>query len=158
MNRFFINSLLLAGLAGLVSPKAAAEEWAVALPGWQYEFPRDHHAHPDFKTEWWYFTGNLSGDDGREYGYQLTFFRQGVQRKAEPGTRFAVGDIKLAHFAVTEISGDVSIMRKRSRAGHSARRALPRATVWRGLTTGNFVCGRAAGLFCKRGMTRLPWN
>ncbi len=104
MNRFFINSLLLAGLAGLVSPKAAAEEWAVALPGWQYQFPRDHHAHPDFKTEWWYFTGNLSGDDGREYGYQLTFFRQGVNRKTEAETRFAVSEIKLAHFAVTEIS------------------------------------------------------
>ena len=105
MNRFFISGLLFAGLSGLVSPKAAADEWALALPGWKYEFPRDHHAHPEFKTEWWYFTGNLTGDDGRDYGYQLTFFRQGVQRKAEPGTRFAVGDIKLAHFAVTEISG-----------------------------------------------------
>ena len=105
MNRFFISGLLLAGLSGLVSPKAAADEWALALPGWKYECPRDHHAHPEFKTEWWYFTGNLTGDDGRDYGYQLTFFRQGVQRKAGPGTRFAVGDIKLAHFAVTEISG-----------------------------------------------------
>ena len=104
MNRFFISGLLFVGLSGLVSPKAAADEWALALPGWKYEFPRDHHAHPEFKTEWWYFTGNLTGDDGRDYGYQLTFFRQGVQRKTESETRFAVGEIKLAHFAVTEIS------------------------------------------------------
>lgn len=105
MNRFFISALLLTGWSGLVTPQAAAEGWALALPGWQYEFPRDHHAHPDFKTEWWYLTGNLTGDDGRDYGYQLTFFRQGVQRQAEVETRFAVGEIKLAHFALTEISG-----------------------------------------------------
>jgi len=101
VNRFFISALLL---AGLLVPRADADEWALALPGWKYAFPRDHHAHPDFKTEWWYFTGNLTGDDGRDYGYQLTFFRQGVQRSADSETRFAVGDIKLAHFAVTEIS------------------------------------------------------
>lgn len=104
MNHSFISTILLAGLAALTGPKADAAEWAVALPGWKYEFPRDHHAHPDFKTEWWYFTGNLTGDDGRGYGYQLTFFRQGVQREPGGGTRFAVGEIKLAHFAVTEIS------------------------------------------------------
>ena len=38
-------------------------------------FPADHGSHPGYRTEWWYFTGNLSADDGRHYGYQLTFFR-----------------------------------------------------------------------------------
>ena len=51
----------------------AHAEWRVALPGWKYEFPRDHGNHPEFKTEWWYFTGNLAAKDGREFGYQLTF-------------------------------------------------------------------------------------
>jgi predicted secreted hydrolase len=77
--------------------------WQVAKPGWVYEFPRDHFAHPDFKTEWWYFTGNLTSEEGRHYGFQLTFFRQGVRMENVTVTRFAVRDIKLAHFAVTDI-------------------------------------------------------
>lgn len=73
------------------------------MPGWRYEFPRDHHAHPEFKTEWWYLTGNLEADGGRRFGFQLTFFRQGVRRGEKAQTRFEVNDIKLAHFAVTDI-------------------------------------------------------
>ncbi|MDQ2919375.1 MAG: carotenoid 1,2-hydratase, partial [Verrucomicrobiota bacterium] len=42
--------------------------WKTAQPGWQYEFPRDHHSHPDFKTEWWYFTGNLLDPSGHRFG------------------------------------------------------------------------------------------
>ena len=101
MKRSFTNFALLLALAA----GAWAEEppdWKQALPGWRYEFPRDHHAHPDFKTEWWYFTGNLEAEDGRRFGFQLTFFRQGVRRGAAD-SRFAVDDIKLAHFAVTDI-------------------------------------------------------
>ena len=80
--------------------------WRPALEGWGYRFPGDHGNHPGFKTEWWYFTGNLRSADGAEFGYQLTFFRQGVR---EPGataatSRFVVSDVKFAHFAVTEIS------------------------------------------------------
>jgi predicted secreted hydrolase len=86
-----------------VAPAAEEPDWALALPGWKYEFPRDHFAHPDFKTEWWYFTGNLTAEDGREFGFQLTFFRQGTRRGEDAVTRFAVDDIKLAHFAVTDI-------------------------------------------------------
>ena len=47
-------------------------------PAGHYRFPEDHGAHPDFKTEWWYFTGKLRAPDGREFGYELTWFRQGV--------------------------------------------------------------------------------
>ena len=101
MNRCFISVALLALSA--LSPAADEPDWALALPGWKYEFPRDHFAHPDFKTEWWYFTGNLTAEDGRGFGFQLTFFRQGTRRGEDAVTRFAVDDIKLAHFAVTDI-------------------------------------------------------
>ncbi|MDX2080855.1 MAG: lipocalin-like domain-containing protein [Terrimicrobiaceae bacterium] len=79
----------------------------MSLPGWTYEFPRDHGSHPDFKTEWWYFTGNLADADARDFGYQLTFFRQGV---IPPGGRVAEGefgrrDVKFAHFAVSNLGG-----------------------------------------------------
>jgi predicted secreted hydrolase len=91
----------------LAIAEAAAGGWRLALPGWEYEFPRDHGSHPDFRTEWWYFTGNLESETGSEFGYQLTFFRQGV---VEPGvavpegSRFVQRDVKFAHFAVSDIA------------------------------------------------------
>ena len=81
--------------------------WKTAEPGWKYEFPRDHHAHRDFKTEWWYFTGNLFDDEGRRFGYELTFFRQGIRPPAErnkDASRFIVDDLKFAHFALTDVA------------------------------------------------------
>ncbi|MGE5790079.1 MAG: lipocalin-like domain-containing protein, partial [Syntrophaceae bacterium] len=52
-----------------------AEEWKQAIGQRTWSFPRDHGAHPEFRTEWWYFTGNLRDEAGNRYGYQLTFFR-----------------------------------------------------------------------------------
>ena len=43
--------------------------WKLALPGYQYDFPRDHFDHPDYQTEWWYYTGNLHTADGREFRF-----------------------------------------------------------------------------------------
>ena len=70
------RALLLVIFAGAAT---AFAEWRVSLPGWNYEFPRDHGAHTDFKTEWWYFTGNLTAETGERFGYQLTFFRRALQ-------------------------------------------------------------------------------
>lgn len=87
--------------------KALALAWLLALPGWRYEFPRDHGNHPDFKTEWWYFTGNLRAADGHEFGYQLTFFRQGVMPPGERrsgASRFLTTDLKFAHFAISDLT------------------------------------------------------
>jgi predicted secreted hydrolase len=92
----------------LVAVAMAAADWRVAEPGWSYEFPRDHHPHPEFKTEWWYFTGNLVDNSGRRFGYQLTFFRQGIrppEQRDAALSRFVVGDLKLAHFTVTDATG-----------------------------------------------------
>ncbi len=91
----------------LCLPLSEAADWRTALPGWQYEFPRDHRIHPEFKTEWWYFTGALADEKGRRYGYQLTFFRQGLRSpsSAAATSRFVVADLKFAHFAVSDIAG-----------------------------------------------------
>src|SRR6476619_3905809 len=94
-------------LALLLTANAAAD-WKIAEPGGRYEFPRDHNVHRDFKTEWWYFTGNLFDDGGRRFGYELTFFRQGIQPAAErdpSASRFIVDDLKFAHFAITDVAG-----------------------------------------------------
>lgn len=86
----------------LLSPLAQA--WDLALPGHVDEFPRDHLVHPSFKTEWWYFTGHLRAADGRRFGYQVTFFRQGLNEQ-KPASNFGVRDLSFAHSAITDIEG-----------------------------------------------------
>jgi predicted secreted hydrolase len=82
-----------------------ADQFTNAVPGRKLEFPRDHGAHGDFQTEWWYFTGNLKSEE-REWGFQLTFFRRGMF-KDPPGTSsWAVGDLYPAHFAITDVTGN----------------------------------------------------
>jgi predicted secreted hydrolase len=70
-------------------------------------FPSDFGAHPDFHTEWWYYTGNLQGVDGRAFGFELTIFRVGLL----PPTASLPGDsqwynhsLYFAHFAVSDIA------------------------------------------------------
>jgi predicted secreted hydrolase len=98
--RFEIGLICLLVGGGLVYA-----EWKQAVPGYEFEFARDHASHPDYKIEWWYYTGNLSAADGRRFGYQLTFFRFGVDRQPKNPSRWAVRDLYMAHFAVTDVSG-----------------------------------------------------
>jgi len=102
------------GLAGTLpggiraEPQQFPPAWEPALPGWQYQFPADHAVHSKYKTEWWYFTGNLHDVGGHDYGYELTFFRQGVLPGDEtPSTRsrFVQNDFKFAHFAISDLTG-----------------------------------------------------
>ena len=98
--RFFLLSIC--ALCGF------AADWQIAQPGWKYAFPRDHHLHGEFKTEWWYFTGNLFDADNRRFGYELTFFRQGVRPASQRNpalSKFVVDDLKFAHFTVTDVAG-----------------------------------------------------
>lgn len=104
-----LHHLALCALCALLACCCTADaQWREALPGWQYEFPRDHGNHPDFKTEWWYFTGNVATPDGKQFGYQLTFFRQGVIPPGQktPPSSFVTRDVKFAHFAVSELSNN----------------------------------------------------
>ena len=84
----------------------AAAQFQPALPGYEFSFPRDHGTHDEYRTEWWYYTGHLHADDGRAYGFELTFFRAGVSR--EPAvTRWDLRDLSLAHFAITDVKARV---------------------------------------------------
>ena len=80
------NSLAcLAAALLLLQPAAhmaqlSGAQYRNAVPGYRYEFPRDHFDHPDFQTEWWYYTGNVKAADGHRFGFELTFFRQAVNR------------------------------------------------------------------------------
>jgi len=82
---------------------AQNDGFRVAVPGTAIAFPADHGAHPDYRTEWWYITGNLETETGRHFGFQITFFRFGLA--AEPVARasaFAASQIWMAHFTVTD--------------------------------------------------------
>ncbi|MEX1299800.1 MAG: lipocalin-like domain-containing protein [Desulfotignum sp.] len=66
-------------------------------------FPEDAGPHDNFRTEWWYYTGNLTTDTGRHFGYQLTFFRQALSCGPVTGTsRWRTRQLYLAHFAITD--------------------------------------------------------
>lgn len=69
-------------------------------------FPRDHGPHPAFRTEWWYYTGNLTAASGRRFGFQLTFFRKALA--ATPVARdsaWRANQVFMAHFALTDVAG-----------------------------------------------------
>jgi predicted secreted hydrolase len=88
----------------LTSPAhLAAGEFRQALPGYAFSFPRDHYAHEDFRTEWWYHTGRLRTKSGDVYGYQVTFFRSGLAEARNSPSRWAAKNLYLAHFAVSDI-------------------------------------------------------
>src|SRR5260370_17187890 len=83
----------------LLHPLAA--QYRTALPGYRYEFPRDHFNHPDFQTEWWYYTGNLKSADGRRFGFELTFFRPAVSRDPHKVTPCHADNLPLANLPFT---------------------------------------------------------
>ena len=93
----------------MISPVLAADSpqtFTAATEGYRYEFPRDHGSHDGFRTEWWYYTGNLTTKDGRAFGYQLTFFRRAMppeQIKTLP-SKWSLTQLYLAHFAVSDLS------------------------------------------------------
>jgi predicted secreted hydrolase len=89
-----------------VLPLGAADfHYRESLPGYSYQFPRDHFEHPDFRTEWWYYTGNLTGPKGERFGFELVFFRQGAHHETDNVSAWTVNDVYLAHAALTEASG-----------------------------------------------------
>jgi predicted secreted hydrolase len=86
-----------------------------------FNFPEDHEDHPTFRTEWWYFTGNLSSSNsGREFGYQFTIFRNALS--SDTSTRksdWAANQHYMAHFTVTDVNNKKFYFEeKNARAGN----------------------------------------
>ena len=125
----------LAWCAGmlLLLPVAAAQ-FRNALPGYRYEFPRDYFNHPDFQTEWWYYTGNVRSVDGRRFGFELTFFRQGVNRDLPKTQTWDVRDIYIAHLALSDLDGHAYYHAERvNRAGPGVAGVSEQpARIWNG--------------------------
>ncbi len=71
-------------------------------PGAKLAFPRDHGAHPAFRTEWWYVTGWLKTADRRDLGFQVTFFRSRPGVDPANPSAFAPKQILFAHAALSD--------------------------------------------------------
>ena len=120
-------------LGAAVSALPANDPYRLALPNYHFQFPRDHFSHPEFQTEWWYYTGNLRTAQGRRFGFELTFFRQAVDR--EPAaTVWDLKDIWMAHLALSDIDGAQFLHSERfNRTGPEIAGAdLQQARVWNG--------------------------
>ncbi|GAC1652750.1 MAG: lipocalin-like domain-containing protein [Vulcanimicrobiaceae bacterium] len=81
------------------------EGFLQARAGYRFSFPRDHAAHKQYRTEWWYFTGHLAAAGGRRFGYELTFFRIGItpDRVRRSGVNaWHSTQLYPAHFAITD--------------------------------------------------------
>jgi len=63
------------GLAAVLGADVDTDGFARAVGRRAFSFPSDHGAHPAYRSEWWYFTGNLETARDRHFGYQLTLFR-----------------------------------------------------------------------------------
>ena len=96
------------GLAFLLlslNARATGTEWRIAEPDHSWSFPSDHWPHPDFRTEWWYFTGHLESEEGQEFGFQFTIFRIGLQ----PGmpaldSNWATRSLWMGHASISDLS------------------------------------------------------
>ena len=125
------------GIALAVATLAASTDFPYrpALPGYRYSFPRDHFEHPDFRTEWWYYTGNVRSAQGKRFGFELVFFRQGRKREPiENRSAWRIDDVYLAHLALTDIDGGKFYPEERlNRAGPGiAGASFEKRRVWNG--------------------------
>jgi hypothetical protein len=116
-----------------------AADYRVALPGYRYQFPRDHFNHPQYRSEWWYYTGNLRTSAGHRYGFELVFFRQGQPSQQSSQTPanasvWRVDDVYLAHLALTDIDGRrFRSWRRVNRAGPGiAGASFDEGRIWNG--------------------------
>lgn len=108
-------------LAELLSDQGI-ESFARAETARPFVFPEDHGAHPEYRNEWWYLTGNLDGPAAERFGFELTLFRYALAPKVESEqinpSAWHANQVYIGHFAVTDVAGQKFYFAERfSRAG-----------------------------------------
>lgn len=127
MLRLKLIVALLAATGGLYAPFANSEDEPIApsvggsrlsallgnddsqgfpkaLKQRDFIFPADHGPHPQYRNEWWYLTGNLQGENGRRFGYELTIFRFAMTPGASQSeSAWRTNQVYIAHFAISDI-------------------------------------------------------
>jgi predicted secreted hydrolase len=116
--KLILGLILVVLLAGGARAGSAGEAFETPRPGRVLQFPRDHGAHPEFKTEWWYYVGHLKAASGESFGYQLSFFRVAL-RNPDPQARSAwsLHTVYFAHLALTDAARRTFAFRDKSGRG-----------------------------------------
>jgi predicted secreted hydrolase len=105
-----VKLILFALLIGIPGHGDGNSDFSTVTGPCDLRFPKDHGAHPGYRTEWWYYTGNLKSEIGTRYGFQLTFFRiqispRGAEKKwPHPASAWRTQQIYLGHAAIADIS------------------------------------------------------
>lgn len=109
------------------APSSDLTGYARAIDPWAWSFPRDYGAHRAFQTEWWYYTGNVSDDTGRRFGYQFTIFRRAITPEDTPtDSEWRTNQVYLAHFTLSDIASQTFYHDQRlSRGSADLADALP---------------------------------
>lgn len=95
---------------------ALNQEYHVITKDYRLKFPEDFYYKKDYRVQWWYFTGHLFDQTGKEFGYELTFFVAGVQKKAYR-SRFALRNIYISHFALSDVANKIFLFSDKSDSG-----------------------------------------
>ena len=115
-------------------PETDISGYTRAIDARDWEFPRDHGAHPDFQTEWWYYTGNVATEDGRRFGYQFTVFRRAISPENHiSDSEWRSDQIYMAHFTISDINNQAfyhDVRYSRGGAGLAGATTEPRYRVW----------------------------
>ena len=108
--------------------------FAQAIGPWDWQFPADYGAHPDFQTEWWYYTGNLATDSERRFGYQFTIFRRAIAPQSyDTESEWRTNQIYMAHSTITDVDGETFYHDERfsrASAGLAGAETAPVYRVW----------------------------
>jgi predicted secreted hydrolase len=100
-----VFSLILAlgfATAAMAADAPRFPAYPAVVPGVAFQFPKDHGAHPGFRTEWWYITGWLEPEEGPALGFQVTFFRTRPSVDQENPSAFAAKQVLFAHAAISD--------------------------------------------------------
>lgn len=90
-------------LLNLLSDNSNISVGEIPEPNKEILFPQDHYDHPNFRNEWWYFTGNLKDINQQEFGYQFTIFRFD-NNEGNSISSWSASDIYLGHLAISDIN------------------------------------------------------
>lgn len=105
-------------------------DYAPVRPEAPVVLPRDHGAHPAFRTEWWYVTGWLALPDGGRRGFQVTFFRTRPPVDQRNPSAFAAKQVIFAHAALSDPArGRLRHDQRIARAGFGLADAATRDTA-----------------------------
>lgn len=97
----------LGATTSLTAADIDLDAFARAIEPYDWNFPQDFGPHPEYLTEWWYYTGNVATEDGRRFGFQFTVFRRAITPDTTTSnSEWRTNQVYLAHFTVSDIEGN----------------------------------------------------